>query len=358
MRVDLAARVERSCARHTDVKRLRLAILDDLAAAIPFAGHVWVLTDPVTGVGTIPLATVPGLPLSRIPDLIRSRYLTPVNRWNELIGSKRFADGLRHATHDEPSRSRLWREILADLGAGDVASVVFADRFGCWGWLDLWRFPPAGPFADEEIGRLLAIRPAVTTALRTGQARNFGRPRTAGEGSGPAVVILDDDLHVRGQTARAGHRLHRLNPPDPGSDGRPSGVAAIPAAAYNVAAQLIAREHGIDDAPARSRVYLDDLGWLTLEADRMAADETTTDRDIAVSIEESGLADRREMFSRAVGLTHREDEVLGLLLAGHDTRAMALELVVSEYTVVDHVKAVLAKAGCPGRQALLATVAG
>jgi hypothetical protein len=28
---------------------------------------------------------------------------------------------------------------MSQDGVGDVASMVFAGRYGCWGFLDLWR---------------------------------------------------------------------------------------------------------------------------------------------------------------------------------------------------------------------------
>jgi hypothetical protein len=29
--------------------------------------------------------------------------------------------------------------LLSDYNVSDIASIVFKDRFGCWGFLDLWR---------------------------------------------------------------------------------------------------------------------------------------------------------------------------------------------------------------------------
>ena len=50
--------------------------------------------------------------------------------------------------------------------------------------------------------------------------------------------------------------------------------------------------------------------------------------------------------------------VLAEVARGLDSRAVADRLVVSEHTVHDHVKAVLAKTGTATRQALLARIAG
>ena len=77
-----------------------------------------------------------------------------------------------------------------------------------------------------------------------------------------------------------------------------------------------------------------------------------------VTIEMSTPQERQEVFALAHGLTAREREVLGEVARGLDSRAVAERLFVSEHTVHDHVKAVLAKTGTATRQALLARIAG
>lgn len=358
MGVDLLSRVERSCARNAGVKSLRLAVLADLGAAVAFDGHVWLLTDPATSVGTSPLATLPGFPMTRLPDLIRARYLTTSTRWTCLTGSRVPATSWCRARDREAASSSPWREILAEFGVCDVATLVFADRFGCWGWLDLWRFEPRPQFSAEDIDRMSQITPLVTAALRSRQAGYFTDPVRTAASTGPAVVVLDQGLRLRGQTAGAGSRLYQLNPPDAGPDGRIPDVPAIPAAAYNVAAQLIAREQDVAAAPPRARVFLEQYGWLTLEADRISGAGPPAGREIAVTIEPSGFTDRLDLFARVNGLTGREREVLGHLCAGMDNRSIAAAVSVSEHTVHDHVKSVLAKSGCGNRTILLARVAG
>jgi hypothetical protein len=51
--------------------------------------------------------------------------------------------------------------------------MVFRDRYGCWGFLDLWRAATATPFTSHEADVLSSIGDAVTTALRRGQANTF-----------------------------------------------------------------------------------------------------------------------------------------------------------------------------------------
>ncbi len=360
MHVDLEARVTRACDRNLPVKPLRRAVVEAITAAVAVDAHVWLLTDPVTGIGTSPMATIPGLPWPRLPELIRARYLTTVNRWTTMGASAVRAESLHRATDGDLTRSGFWCAIPPELRVTDVVTLVFTDRFGLWSWLDLWRMYPSPIFADDEIARLATITPTVTTALRERQAAAFADDDApAPSTSGPAVLILDSDLQIRAETVEAAQRLVALNPPDPGATVPADGPPAIPAAAYNVASALIALEQGVGNAPPRSRVHVDGAGWLTLEAARMSGTgRPSTDDDIAVTIERAALAERREIFACAVGLTPREGEVLGLLLRGKDNQAIADELWLSAHTVNDHVKSLLAKSGCPSRGALTARVSG
>jgi len=125
----------------------------------------------------------------------------------------------------------------------------------------------------------------------------------------------------------------------------------IPAAAYNVAAQLLANEAGVDANPPSARVHLADGRWLTLRAARIGD-------DLAVSIEDSSPAERLSVFSRAYGLSGRETALLRHLAGGGDTREVARAMHVSEHTVQDHLKSVFAKTATQSRRALLSRAIG
>lgn len=253
------------------------------------------------------------------------------------------ATSLMHETDGHPDRSLLWRDVQAQLGVSDTATVVFADRRGCWGLLDLWRYG-GGSFQAEELSLLATLARPVTAGLRTAIARTFADPARQLHPFGPAVVVLDPGLQVRSQTDAAADALLRLNPPD-------EPMAPIPAAAYNVAASLVAHEQGMPIGPPWSRIHLGGSRWVTVKASRLGT-------DIAVAIEPSTAADRLDMYARACGLTRRESEVLTLLCEGLDTREIAGRMVVSEHTASDHLKAILAKTGARTRQLLLARVRG
>ena len=173
--------IMRICRGEADVRMLRLEALDAIRRAVSFDAHAWLLTDPETSVGSSPLADVPCLP--RLPQLVRLKYATAVNRWTRLPSG---AASLHRATRGSLSLSLMWRELLSQYQVTDIASSAYRDRFGCWGFLDLWRIG-APEFTAADIEFLGYIASPVTAALRHGLARTF-IPATGGLSSTPASV--------------------------------------------------------------------------------------------------------------------------------------------------------------------------
>jgi len=396
-----AATVQRRIAQRchddrggTDSRELRAAVLAELRPAIAFSAYAWLLTDPETRVGTAPLAEVPDL--AQLPRLIRLKYTTAVNRWTALPRGR--CATLASATGGDLSRSPLWRDLLAGYGVTDLASMVFADQFGCWGFLDLWRSGGPEPrFTPAEQALLGSLAPTLTTALRSAQAATFAEPPAPVSAlDAPVVLLLSGSLELLDQTPQTDPHLRLLLPTSPGA-------APVPAAAFNVAAQLLAAEAGVDEGPPTARAQLAGPEWISLRAARLAspgqrhragqaarADGASQragagqPRDagqpgrtgqpgdtgqpggtgqpdggrIAVTVEPVAVAGRIELYGRACGLTGRERELLHRLARGADTRHLAREMQLSPHTVQDHLKSVFAKTGCSSRGVLLARALG
>jgi DNA-binding CsgD family transcriptional regulator len=341
--VGVLERIDLICRRHDDERALRVAVLAELRTAIPFDAFAWLLTDPVTCVGSSPFAEVPVL--SDLPLVIRAKYLTTVNRWTSLAPG--VAATLVGSSTVERSGSDRWCSMLSAYGVCDVASVVLRDAHGCWGFIDLWR--RSGSFEREECDTLGALCGLVVPALRRAQLSTFEAPSTL-DLDGPAVLLLNDDLAVVGQTDLSAHYLQALMPAD-------AGRAVIPAAAFNVAAQLLAVEAGVDDRPAEARVHVPGRSWMTTSAARITA-TTSQGPSIAVSIEPTPPTERAALYGRIAGLTGRETDVLDTVVAGHDTRHAARLLAISEHTLQDHLKSIFAKTRTDSRRLLIARATG
>lgn len=327
--------VDRLGAKQTETRAFRTEVIDRLRDVLGFDWYAWVLTDPATAVGVDPHAHLPEL--SVLSRVVRLKYLTAVNRWTSL-------DDVAVLGGNAPE-SPLWREVQAEYGVVDVASVVFRDPFGCWGFLDLWS---KRAYAAEDVALLRELAPGLTVALRIRQARTFNVVAAASRPSiaGPVVLLLDEDLRIVGQTGASQEWLDILLP-------HPGGLAPIPACAFNVGAQLLARQNGVDDHEPMARVHLDDGFWVTLRASRMKPSDL-----IAVTIEPTSSASRLDVFARANGLSPRERDLLTLLAQGADTAEAARRMCLSPHTVQDHLKSVFAKTNTHNRRVLLSHALG
>lgn len=340
-------RVVALCARPLDERELRTRVLAELRPLLDFDAYAWLLTDPLTWVGTAPLAEVPEL--RDLQRLIALKYRTRVNRWTDLPPGR--AHLLSTATGGRPDRSLLWRELLSTYGVVDVASMSFCDRYGSWGFLDLWRCGGTTPFTTADVDLLNGLGICVTAALRRAQARLFAGDVQAPTAPGPRVLVLDDHLRTLQQTAEAASDLRRLLP-------TPAGEVLVPAAALNVAAQLLAVEEGIDGHDPSARVHLAGSQWVAVRASRLADGSGDATGSIAVTIESLGPHDRADLFARASALAPRERQLLHQLLRGSDNAAIASTLAISVFTVQDHLKSIFDKTGCRSRGELVARAAG
>lgn len=330
--------VRRLCAAEGGERELRAAVLRLIRSVVPFDTYVWLGTDPVTAVGASPLAEIPVL--ADLPRVVRAKYLTALNRWTGLPADR--VATLVDATGGRLARSRLWREVLSGYGVRDVASAVLRDRHGVWGFLDLWRCD--GPFTAAETTFLGSLLPDLTRAMRSAVASTF-RPAGEATTAGPVVLLLSEQLVALEQTPQTDAQLRALLPTPPD---RPP----VPAVALNVAAQLLAAEEGVDDHPPSARLAHEPGRWISVRAARMGP---TT---IAVTVEPTTTPGRIEVYSRALGLTARETQLVGILAAGADTRSTANTLGIAEHTVNDHLKSIFAKAGTNSRRHLIANATG
>jgi len=334
--MSLVDRIERLGRSPLGERALRIAILAELREAIPHDWFAWLLTDPETGVGTSPLAAAPDM--STLPTLIKLKYLTTTDRWTSMPAG---------AVVTRTTEASDWREFVGGFGVTDVLSGACRDAHGCWGFIDLWRV--GGTFTPGERDLLAAVLDAITSGVRARLADAFVEVGPSHRSDQPVVALLDDDLHLATMTAQTDDWLRILLPAE-------HGHVPVPAAVYNVAAQLLANEAGVDSSAPWARAHLRDGIWITLRAARMSAGSAS--RAIVVTAGLTAPAERTDLYARVIGLTERESHLLGLLIAGADTRELAAKMFISEHTVQDHLKAIFAKAGTRNRRRLVARATG
>ncbi|AIY03874.1 MULTISPECIES: helix-turn-helix transcriptional regulator [Arthrobacter] len=328
----------------------RSGVLGELHTVVGHDAWVWPLADPVTSVGVAPMAQGPFA--GELPALISLRYRTRVNRWTALPINPSRAVSLKQATGGEPGLSALW-PLLSRYGVVDVLSVAFADRWGLWGWLELWRGQGQADFSSDEAQSLQTMAAAIATGLRKCSAREFQAGAVDGSSSGhrQAVLVLADDLSIVSQTASAGLWLELLQR-------APRPHQGVPAEVLNVAAQLLAVECGVDSHPARSRVPVGGGVWASMSAARMTTGLAGATAPIAVTIQDALPSERIEVFERSFALSQRESQLLEFCAAGLDTAALARRMGLSRYTIQDVFKSLFGKCGVQSRGALLALPLG
>jgi DNA-binding CsgD family transcriptional regulator len=236
-------------------------------------------------------------PLNRLVPLvligmIRARRGEP-GGWDHLDEAVALADGSGQPQHIMPARLAraevLWLDGQFGAAAreAELANDV-ADRGDAWD------------------------RGAVAAWLaRTGSARG---PR--GELAGPYQAQLDGD------PARAARLWTELGCP------------------YEAGLALL-WEPGEDSLREAVRIFAD-LG-------ATAAVQVTRKKMRALGVRSIPVGPRTATRAHPLGLTRREHEVLGLIVAGHTNAQIAEQLFISAKTVDHHVSAVLAKLDAPSR---------
>ncbi len=326
-------RLERLSEASLDDESVRREALAILAAGLPFDAWSWAISDPASGLAASALAEHP---FERgMLDLLRAEEdPEEVNRRSMLARAGSPVAALGIATHGHLERSRRWREQLAEQAVADELRIVFADRAGCWGYLDLYTLGQTR-YGEDEIRVARTAVKLLTPALRRA---SYPPGVRAADGREPAVLVLGDDLRVRAQTGAAGSWLSRL---------RQGSAQPLPCAVLAVTARALAAPTG-DAAVVRHRCT--DGQWATVRAAALDAG------GVAVTIEHSAPREVLDFLARAAALTRRERDVLALLFSGNDSQAVADRLVIAPGTVHDHVKSILAKTGHSSRRELLGSV--
>jgi DNA-binding CsgD family transcriptional regulator len=236
--------------------------------------------------------------------------------------------------------ARAFREMIEPDGAADELRVSLRDSFGIWSSLCVFS---RRTMTEADLGYASAVAPLLTRAIRDASAAPSGEPDTpVADPGGPAVLILDSRDRILTADATARARPARL--PE-FRDVRVPGVVAF------LAAHVRWDDSG---APATVRTRTLDGEWFTLDASRL---EGEGDGSVAVVIQPSAPDAVLDAVLRSRGLSGRERELAALIIQGRSAKAIASALVISPYTVQDHLKAIYEKTGVSDRYALAALAA-
>ncbi len=278
--------------------------------------------------------------------LVASEYFVPdVNTFAGLARRRATVATLSHATGGHPERSARYRDLLAPSGIPHELRAAFVSRGRCWGAVHIARSDDQPDFIAEEVAALGRITTLVAEGIRTSLRFDAGRrPET---GTAPGLVVLGPRNEVELITPPA-HELMAAMRSGAQSDSDqtpPSPLLALAAFTRSGPAE--------PDASPRTVAVPTSLGWVTLHA---ALPDGTAAGRVAVVLERAPSAQSTAVQLEAHGVTAREREIAGLLARGLTNPEIAELLVVSPYTVQDHIKSLFEKTNVSSRQELVARI--
>jgi DNA-binding CsgD family transcriptional regulator len=331
-----------------DVDGLRLAVIDELRRAIGFDLWCAPLVDPDSLIPYRPVVS------DELPfGALLPRFLVQDQRVSEINSRAMLAqrpDGvcvLSKATRGDLARSARWRECARPAGMGDELRVSLADEHGCWASFEALRASDDPMFDDDDAELMRDAAAILARRLREASVgENTGQVVDAGQ---TGVLLMDEDLQPRGFTQAARDWFALVTARDKAEQ------TPLPTHVYGLVGRLLAAEAGEDPRrPPRVRVRTSDGRWAVVEAARMEGAAGA----IAVTVRGATAEDMIGLVARAHGLTARERELVALILEGLDTRQLAERMLISRYTVQDHLKSVFEKLGVHSRRELVTGVFG
>ena len=335
-----------------DATALLGAAAAEVQAVVAYDGAVWATVDPETTI--ITGAVVQELPRESAAAFYENEYgHDDVNAFARLARGLRPVATASEATGGHLERSRLHREVGRAFGfLGDELRAAFTVGGSCWGVVSLGRRSPTPHFRQADVSFLASIAGPMAEGLRRAVlVEALQAPAAAPDA--PALVLLDAAGAVVAESPEARAWLDELALDDGmGHDGR------APAALRAVAARARDRRSAGDGPalPARARLRTPGGHWLVMHG--CVLEGAGAGGATAVVIEPARAPEIAPLIVEAYGLSAREREVARLVALGASTGEVARELVISPYTVQDHLKAIFDKVGVRSRADLTRRVMG
>lgn len=275
--------------------------------------------------------------------VVTSEYVRDdVNTFADLAGRRTPVGILSETTRGRPERSARYVEYLAPIGTPFEMRTAMVTRGRVWGAVVMQNTEETGNFDATQARVMARLSRPIAEALRA--SYRVDAARRPDDERAPGMLVLDRDDHLELVTPPASRLLDQLAQDDPQH-------RAVPSAALSLAAT--ARSRALDGRTAPPLHVPTSSGWLTLHAS--VPDGPATGR-VAIVVQTSGEEYALPLRLEAFGLTAREREVATLVARGLDTAAIAERLVISPWTVQDHLKSAFEKSGTRSRRELLASV--
>ena len=316
-----------------------------LRRAVPFDGVCVLTLDPATLLPTSEHTenALPPAAIERLNEIELGER--DVNSWVSLARGRVRAASLSGATGGRLRRSLRQRELREPSGFDDELRALLADESGAWGALTLLRGAGASHFTAAEVRLVDDVAGELARGLRRSillgaLAAHDGAEAEAG------LLVLAADGALQLANAAADRWLAELAPAEGSPTDLPRVVKVVAAGARRAAAG-----DATSPARARARIRTGTGRWAVVHGSLLG---DGPEAPVAVTIEAARGAELARLIADAYDLTEREREITQLVAQGLPTDAIARRLLLSPYTVQDHLKAIFGKTGCSSRGELVA----
>lgn len=314
----------------TDPVQLERDVTSALARAVPHDAWCCMTLDPSTSLPTGGYHEQ-GLPPDRIPVLLDTEY-TGTRDVNLMADMARRGPAAARISDGDVERSARWHEVLVPSGLPHELRVVLRDGDVAWGALVLMREHTSADFSDDEVALLADLSVDLARGVRRALVVSDITARREPDGPGLLLLRVDAErLELVHRNAAAQQWLAQVH--DDGSNGIPTSLRAL---------VHRARAQGTSRARLRTRSGT----WLTVHVERLGDD---LDAHVQVVVGPSRPLEVAAIVADAYGLTPREVEVVLLVARGWSNDEVARALVISPWTVQDHLKSVFGKLGVRSR---------
>jgi DNA-binding CsgD family transcriptional regulator len=272
-------------------------------------------------------------------------FVEDVNTFASLASRRVSVGILSHATAGRPERSARYRDLLAPSGIPFEMRAAFVSRGRCWGAVHMARREHQRDFTVEDANAVAQITRVIANGIRT--SLRFDAARQAPDSTAPGLVVLNATNEVELITPPAHELLAAMRSPAlAATDQTPPTPLLALASFTRTRIHTAEGEPDVVAVPTRS-------GWITLHA---SLPDGRSDGRVAIVLERTPSPQSTAIRLEAHGVTTREREIATLIAQGHSNPEIAEALVLSPYTVQDHIKNLFEKTQVASRQELVARV--
>jgi DNA-binding CsgD family transcriptional regulator len=274
--------------------------------------------------------------------IVASEYfVSDVNTFASLAARRVPVGILSQQTKGRPERSARYRDVLAPSGIPFELRAAFVNRGRCWGAVHIARREHRPDFTADDAAALASITATIADGIRT--SIRFDAARQTKDGNAPGLVVLSASNDVELITPPAQELLAAMRSP---------ALATVPTPVLALAGFTRRRSHDPDRQPDTVAVPTPS-GWITLHA---SLPEGGADGRVAIVLERTASPQTTAIRLETHGVTPREREIATLLAHGLTNPEIATRLVLSPYTVQDHIKNLFEKTSVSSRQELVARI--